>query len=132
MRKDRKNPRGGVLCSEIVDLHLQSSALRERELKVNLEEIWATGALFQTEVRLPPSTSLWFSGGGFEFRGKVITQTSIKGIGYLVEMRFEPGCTWSLRKYRPKHFFNPMVLLANRIFEAMPNPPTFARTAAGR
>lgn len=134
---DKKDARGGVLCSEILALHLKSRAGRERELKVNLEEIWPSGALFQTDVRIPLSASLWFSGGGCEFRGQTSSRTFLKGLGYFIEMQFQPDCTWSLRKYRPKHYFNPrgfnpLVLLANRIFEATPHPATFARTAAGR
>jgi hypothetical protein len=124
-----KDVRGGVLCSEILDLHVQSKAGRERELKVNLEEIWTLGALFQTDVRISLRTSLWFSGGGCEFRGQAVSRTFLKGLGYFIEMRFQKGCTWSQRKYRPKHCFNPLVLLANRIFEATPHPASFARTA---
>src|SRR5580658_4701715 len=125
-----------MLCSEIIDLHLQDSAKGERKLKVNLEEIWSSGALLQTDVRIRPFTSLWFAGGGCEFRGQVMEITSHPGLGYFVKMRFDPTCTWSEKKYRPKHLFNPLVALANRIFEETPNPPseghlpaTFARTA---
>jgi hypothetical protein len=120
---DRKHAPGAMLCSEILDLHVQSREGRKRELKVNLEEIWSSGALFLTDVRIPPSTSLWFEGGGCEFRGQVIARTLLRELGYFIEMRFHPGCTWSEQKYRPRHLFNPLVLLANRIFEAtLPAP----------
>lgn len=119
----RKDARGTVLCSEILDLHLQSKTGRERELKVNLEEIWPSGALFQTDARIPLYTPLWFAGAGFEFRGQAIVRTLLKGLGYFIEIRFDPSCTWSERKYRPKHLFNPLVLLANGIFGATPHPP---------
>jgi|SRR5579863_1216514 len=119
----RKHARGGMLCSEILNLRLQSRAGRARELKVNLEEIWSSGALFLTDVPIPPFTSLRFAGGGCEFRGRVIARTLLGGLGYFIEMRFHPGCTWSEEKYRPKHLFNPLVLLANRIFESTPHPP---------
>jgi hypothetical protein len=143
MRMDRKDTRGGsVLCSEILDLHLQSRAGRERAVKVNLEEIWPSGALFQIDVKIPLSTTLRFSGGGFEFRGQAVSRTFLKGLGYFLQMRFQPDCTWSQRKFRPKHSFNPrgfsplgfspLVLLANRIFEATPHPAPFTRTAVGR
>jgi len=128
-----------MLCSEILNLYLQPRAGRGRKLKANLEEIWSSGALFRTDVRIREATSLWFVGGGCEFRGEVIAQTLSRGLGYFVEMRFQPGCRWSEQKYRPKHLFNPLVLLANRIFEAtlcpLRNtatvcwPATFARTA---
>jgi hypothetical protein len=125
-----------MLCSEILKVHLQSRFGRERELKVNLEEIWSSGALLRTDARIREFTCLWFVGGGCEFRGNVIARTLHRGLGYFVEMRFDPGCTWSGQKYCPKHLFNPLVLLANRIFEGTFYPPravlwpsTFARTA---
>jgi hypothetical protein len=137
---NRKHGPGGVMCSEILSLHLQSREGRERELKVNLEEIWSSGAVFQADVPIGPFTSLWFAGGGCEFRGQVIARALLLGLGYFIEMRFHPGCVWSERKYRPKHLFNPADLLANRTFEATLHAPigpsdglppaTFARTAA--
>ena len=134
---NRNDVRGSVMCSEILNLHLQSRAGRERELKVNLEEIWPSGALIQTDLRIPLLTPLRFAGGGFEFRGTAITRTLLRGLGYFIEMQFHPSCTWSEQKYRPKHLFNPLVLLADRIFGAMPNPPVrpsygFLATTASR
>jgi hypothetical protein len=128
-----------MLCSEILNLHLRAAAGDEREVEVNLEEIWSTGALFLTDERIQPLTSLRFAGGGCEFRGQVIAQTLRRGLGYFIEMRFQPGCAWSEQQYCPKHLFNPLVLLANRIFEATLHqlsnpsdgvpPAAFARTA---
>ncbi len=106
-----------MFCSEILDLHLQSKAGRIRTLKVNLEEIWSSGARFQTNVRIRPFTPFRFVGGGYEFRGQVIARNLLRGLGYFVEMRFDPQFTWSEQKYCPQHLFYPLVLLANRIFE---------------
>ncbi len=114
---DTKAARRSMLCSEIVNLHLQVGPGRGRELKANLEEIWPAGAILWTDVRIGQYKSLWFLGGGFEFRGQVSAQKLLRGIGYVVEMQFHPGCRWSEQKYRPKHLFNPLVLLANRVFE---------------
>jgi len=106
-----------MFCSEILNVHLQSKAGRVRTLKVNLEEIWSSGALFLTDVRIKPFTPFRFVGGGYEFRGQVIARKLMRGLGYFVEMQFDPKFTWSEQKYRPQHLFNPLVLLANRIFE---------------
>jgi hypothetical protein len=134
---DTAHARSGMLCSEILNLHWQSGCGCERILKVNLEEIWSSGALFQTDVPIRPSTSLWFVGGGCEFQGRVIARSLLRGLGYFIEMRFHASCTWSEQKYRPKHLFNPLVLLANGIVEATHHPmlslsnghlpPTFER-----
>jgi hypothetical protein len=135
---ETKVARRRMLCSEIVNLHVRGAAGRGRAFKANLEEIWPAGAIFWTDVRIRQYTSLWFPGGGFEFHGQVVAQRLLRGLGYLVEMQFHPGCKWSEQKYRPKHLFNPLVLLANRVFETTlcatrspfdrPRPAAFART----
>jgi len=112
-----------MFCSEILSVQLQSKAGRVRTLKVNLEEIWSSGALFLTDVRIRPLTPFRFVGGGHEFHGQVIARKLLRGLGYFVEMRFDPKFTWSEQKYRPQHFFNPLVLLANRIFETTLKAP---------
>jgi hypothetical protein len=137
---DTKAARRSMLCSEIVNVHLQPAEGRNRVLKANLEEIWREGAILWTDVRIRQSTSLWFLGGGLELRGQVVAQRLLRGLGYMVEMRFHPGCSWSEQKYRPKHLFNPLVLLANWVFETTlcatrspfdrPRQAAFARTAA--
>src|ERR1700730_12461657 len=137
---DTKAARRSMLCSEIVNLHLQAGAGRDRILKANLEEIWPAGAILWTDIRIRQYASLFFLGGGFQFRGAVSGQKLIGGLGYLVEMQFHPGCKWTEQKYRPKHLFNPLVLLANRVFETTlcaarssfdgPRQAAFARTAA--
>jgi|GEM_PF-3170185 len=132
-----------MLCSEILNLHLQprhGRERRERKLKANLEEIWSSGALLLTDSRIHQFTSLWFVGGGRKFHGEVIAGKLFEGLGYFIEIRFRPECAWSVRNYRPQHLFNPLVLLANRIFEAtLQSPKTsfvtgrpiaLARTAA--
>lgn len=136
---DSKVARRSMLCSEIVSLNVQAGTGRNRVLKANLEEIWPGGAIFWTDVRIRQYTSLFFQGGGSEFRGQVSGQKLLKGLGYLVEMQFYPGCRWTEQKYRPKHLFNPLVLLANRLFETTlcaaripfdrPRQTAFARTA---
>jgi hypothetical protein len=105
-------------CSDMLNLCVASESGRPRKLNVILEEIWPTGALFQTGMRIPPLSRLWFSCAGYRFHGRVVARKSYKHLGYFVEMRFDPGCRWSVRHYRPKYFFNPLLLLADRIFAA--------------
>lgn len=118
-----KNIRSSLLCSEILNLHLHFKAGRERELKANLEEIWSAGALFLSDVRVPCCASLWFEAGGHRFRGKIASRKFFKGLGYFLEVHFARDSRWSEQKFRPKHFFNPLLMLADRIFEATPHPP---------
>lgn len=133
-----KAARRSMLCSEIVSLQVQDRSGGSRTLKANLEEIWPGGAIFWTDVRIRRYTALSFLGGGFEFRGQVSAQKLFRGLGYMVEMQFHPGYRWSEQEYRPKHLFNPLVLLANRVFEttlcatrislARPRQAAFAKT----
>jgi hypothetical protein len=120
---DMKNAKGTMLCSEILSLNLLYKAGRQRELKANLEQIWSEGALLLTDVRVPLSTPTWFAAGGREFRGTIAARRFVKGLGYFVEVQFASNSLWSKQKYRPKHLLNPLMLLANRIFAAMPHPP---------
>jgi hypothetical protein len=92
-------------------------------MEVNLEEIWETGALFRSETRVCRFSRLSFKGGEHEFRGTVMSQNYARGLGYLIEIKFDASCRWSALKFRPKHFLNPMILLANRIFEATLGAP---------
>ncbi len=118
-----QNGRSSMLCSEILNLHLRFKAGRERELSANLEEIWSSGALFLTDVRVPCCASLTFSAGGHQFRGTIASRKFFKGLGYFIEVQLAPSSRWSEQKYQPKHFFNPLMMLADRIFEATPHPP---------
>ena len=126
-----------MLCSEILHLHLQPRhkrdrrERRERKLKANLEEIWSSGALLLTDSRIQRFTSLWFVGGSRKFHAEVISGTLSQGLGYFIEIRFRPDCTWSEGNYRPQHLFNPLVLLANRIFEATLQSPKTSFAAGG-
>jgi hypothetical protein len=86
-----------MLCSEILNLYLQPQVGRARKVKANLEEIRSSGALLRTDNRIHELTSVWFVGSG---------------------RKFHRDCMWSAQKYCPQHLFNPLVLLANRIFEA--------------
>ncbi|MDP9113136.1 MAG: hypothetical protein M3O20_05585 [Acidobacteriota bacterium] len=112
-----------MLCSELLDLYLQSPNGRQRKLTANLEEIWPSGALLSTDAPIHEFTPLWFVGGGCKFQGEAIAGTLFRGLGYFVEMRFDRDSRWSERKFRPQHLFNPLVLLANKIFEATPYTP---------
>ena len=129
-----------MLCSEILNLYLQPQVGRERNVKANLEKIWSSGALLRTDARIHEFTSVGSVAGGRKFQGEAIAGSRFRGLGYFVEMRFHRDCTWSEQKYSPQHLFNPLVLLANRIFEATlclperpfatPRPATLLRSVA--
>jgi hypothetical protein len=120
---DMKIVKGSMLCSDLLKLRLQYKAGRKRDFEANLEEIWHSGAIFLTDVRVPVCASMSFTAGGKEFRAIVIARRFRKGLGYFVEVQFATNSHWSEQIYRPKHLFNPLMTLANKIFAATPHPP---------
>jgi hypothetical protein len=94
----------------MLTLNFRSASGRERNVKVNLEEIWSSGALLQTDAPIPLSTQLWFAGGGHRFRGEATARTFCRTLGYFVEMRFHSSCRWSRQRYSPKHLLNAHIL----------------------
>ena len=117
---DRQGKEQHLLCSQMVTLQVQPKSGRLRKLAANLEEIWPSGACLQTDGRIPRLSRVRFACGGFEGRGKIVTRTFLKGLGYFVEVRFDRRCRWSEAHYRPEHLLNPLILLANRVFETTP------------
>ena len=65
-----------VWCSRMLILQLESRSGRARKLNVNLKEIWRSGALFQTDVRIRPLTRLRLACSGCEFDGRAVSRTS--------------------------------------------------------
>jgi hypothetical protein len=98
------------LCSELLILNFRFASGPECRTEVNLEEIWPSGALFQTDTQIRRSAQLRFAGGGREFLGEAVSITRCPILGYFVEMRFAPACRWSEGQYRPKYLFNPQAL----------------------
>jgi hypothetical protein len=122
-------------CSELLSVKVENKKGRKQSLRANLEEIWPSGALVQTDKPIAPATRLWFMRGGYKFYGEVVARQFLHQLGYMIEIRFDPACRWSELRYRPKHLLNPLILLANRIFQATLTPPvgdaSVRRQAAG-
>src|ERR1700722_18564248 len=112
---DTKSVKGSMLCSDLLKLRLQSKAGRKRDVEANLEEIWSSGAVFLTDARVPVCSSMSFTAGEKEFRAVVTSRRFRKGLGYYVEVQFATNSHWSEQLYRPKHLFNPLMTLANKI-----------------
>ena len=77
-----------MLCSEILNVHLQSKVGRERVLSVNLRRSGHRVQSSGTDVRIRECTSLTLVTGGREFRGQVAAPTLRSQLGYVVELLF--------------------------------------------
>ena len=85
------------LCSDLVVLKT-----KDEESVVNLEEIWTSGAAFESEKAVESGSRLEILGGGSHFHG---TATSVEHheFGWRVEMEFSPLTPWDPARYQPKH-----------------------------
>ncbi len=97
------------LCSELVEIAWVDAFGRRRKQVVNLGEIWARGAVLESESPIRASSEVEIHCRGAVFQGKVARCTS-DFVGYLVEVEFAPGVEWSRQAYEPEHFFDPAAM----------------------
>lgn len=99
-----------MLCSELLCLHVESAPGVRQKIRANLEEIWTSGAILQTDSPIPPLSRVWFSRHGNRFLGRAGSISFLPGLGHFIEMQFEAGSRWFEQSYRPKHMLNPHAL----------------------
>jgi hypothetical protein len=86
------------LCSDWVILKTAA-----REFTVNLEEIWAAGAIVDGEEAMEEGAQVVIhGGGGYGFSGQVI-RVSRHEFGWLAEVEFSPLTPWSPERFLPRH-----------------------------
>jgi hypothetical protein len=85
------------LCSDLVVLKT-----KDGESIVNLEEIFASGAVFESEKPVESGLKLELHGGTARFYG-FATCVEHHEFGWRVIMDFSPLTPWSPEIYRPKH-----------------------------
>jgi hypothetical protein len=88
------------LCSELVILRNSSG-----ECRVNLEEIWRTGAILETEEPLETGTAVEIRCPAAFFAGHV-TGVEQHEFGCRVELQFSPMTPWDIEKFRPQHLLD--------------------------
>lgn len=89
------------LCADLVVLRLNDA-----HSIVNLEEIWPSGAIVESEVALESGASVEIEGGEARFSA-VITQVESHAFGWRMELHFSPLTPWSADLFRPLHLFDP-------------------------
>jgi hypothetical protein len=85
------------LCSDLVVLKTAA-----REFTVNLEEIWAAGAIVDAEEAVEEGASVVVHGGGHGFSGRII-RVSRHEFGWFAEVEFSPLTPWSPERFLPRH-----------------------------
>jgi len=100
------------MCSELVNATWDDVFGRRHEAVVNLEEVWARGATLQFEAPVRAATRIRIDLSGLSFDGRV-SKCAADFVGFLVEVEFAAGQTWSRELYEPNHFFDPRTLAAS-------------------
>lgn len=128
MEERRTDPR--LLCAELVEVSWKDASGRQRRRVANLEDISLTGICLQLESRLPKGALLSMHYGDGELVGTV-RYCVFRDNAYFVGIRFEEGCRWSTRHFRPQHLLDPRELVDRvlRRHEGCPGPATLPRPA---
>jgi hypothetical protein len=107
----RKHGKDVFLCSDLVTARWTDAFGQRQETTVNLEEIWATGAVLQFEFPVRAGTRIWVRLGQRIFEGTVVTSKA-DFVGQLVEVRFSDRHRWSRSLYEPAHLLDPQTLVS--------------------
>lgn len=112
MEERRTDPR--LLCAELVQVVWNDKSGRERRRVANLEDISLTGICLQMESLVPEGSLLSMRYGDGELVGTVRYCVFRDG-AYFLGIRFEEGCRWSTRHFRPQHLLDPRELVDRAI-----------------
>ena len=99
-----------MLCAELVQVAWKDQSGRPRRRVANLEDISLTGICLQMENKVPEGTLLSMRYGDGELVGTV-RYCAFRDNAYFVGIRFEEGCRWSTRHFRPQHLLDPQELV---------------------
>ena len=92
------------LCSHLVRL-----VTDDREQWVNLEEIWAAGAVLGCEEEVEEGTLVLILSDDQSFEAQV-TAVKLDEPGWRLEVAFSPLTPWTAEKWLPEHAFDPAKL----------------------
>ncbi len=89
------------LCSDLVVLRTNDEK-SVVNIVVNLEEIWASGAVIDSEKPVGTGSKLEIQAGDARFQG-MAKSVEHHEFGWRVEMEFSPLTPWSPGLFTPKH-----------------------------
>ena len=96
------------LCSHLVALR-NNSEESSVHLVANLEEIWATGAVIESEQPVKEGTNMEMRCGSALFAARVV-QAERHEFGWRLQVEFSPLTPWSLEQFEPKHLLHALEL----------------------
>lgn len=95
------------LCSQLMALRKNSIPVVNRI--VNLEEIWKTGAVLESEEAIEEGARVEIRCGDAFFAGRIV-RVEPHELGWRLEMEFSPLTHWSPERFQPQHLLDPSKL----------------------
>jgi hypothetical protein len=92
------------LCSQLAIL-----AIDGQVQWVNIEEIWETGVILESEAEVTAGMPASLSVESAAFLGR-LSDVRREEFGWRAEMEFSPETPWSPEQWRPDHLLDPAVL----------------------
>ncbi len=92
------------LCSQLATLTIDGHAQW-----VNIEEIWETGVILESEAGVTAGRQASLSVESASFQGH-LNDVQQEEFGWRVEMEFSSETPWSPEQWRPDHLLDPAVL----------------------
>ena len=93
------------LCSQLIALS-DHSAETAGERIVNLEEIWASGAILEAEAAVTRGALVELRCGPAVLKGRIV-EVEPHEFGWRFEVEFSPKTPWRLEEFRPDHLLDP-------------------------
>lgn len=103
-----------MLCAELVELMWTDKSGRRRRRVANLEDISLSGICLQVESAIPDGTFVSMRYGDGELTGSIRYCVPRDG-AYFLGIRFEEGCRWSTKHFRPQHLLDPRELVERAV-----------------
>ena len=76
---------------------------------MNIEEIWETGVVLESEAEMAVGVAAALAAGDAAFHGRT-KEVQKEDFGWRVEMEFSPETPWLPERWRPDHLLDPAVL----------------------
>jgi|HubBroStandDraft_6_1064221.scaffolds.fasta_scaffold89376_3 hypothetical protein len=96
------------LCSQLVELRIRTpepGLPQEANRIVNLEEIWTTGAVLESEEPAEEGAKAEIRCGAAFFAGSIV-HVERHEFGWRLEMEFSPMTPWNAEQFQPEHLLD--------------------------
>ncbi|HEV3329411.1 MAG TPA: PilZ domain-containing protein [Bryobacteraceae bacterium] len=93
------------MCADLVKIQVGRGRKRTHETVANLEDISPSGACLQLETAVQEGADVQILCARCKLRGKIKYCRLIES-GYCVGVEFNKPKSWTLRRFKPRHFLD--------------------------